>query len=64
MSVGSAWVMGFTISDNSYIYINVLIAYSVTGAKVRATFHFLLIRDIPHVELYVLNMFRMRGARL
>ena len=25
---------------------------------------FPLIRDIPHVELYVLNMFRMRGSRL
>ena len=27
-------------------------------------FLFLLIRDTPHVRLYVLNMFRMRGARL
>ena len=25
---------------------------------------FLLIRDTPHVRLYVLNMFRMRGSRL
>ena len=25
---------------------------------------FLLIRDIPHVELHVLNMFRLRGSRL
>ena len=24
----------------------------------------LLIRDTPHVRLYVLNMFRMRGSRL
>ena len=29
-----------------------------------ATFEFLLIRDTPHVRLYGLNVFRMRGSRL
>ena len=28
------------------------------------TKEYLLIRDTPHVRLYVLNMFRMRGSRL
>ena len=34
--------------------------------KLRAsgTKNILLIRDTPHVRLYVLNMFRMRGSRL
>ena len=35
------------------------VAIALENAKL-----FLLIRDTPHVRLYVLNMFRMRGSRL
>ena len=34
------------------------------GRAVVLAFRFLLIRDTPHVRLYGLNVFRMRGSRL
>ena len=38
---------------------DIAIANRFSGSKI-----ILLIRDTPHVRLYVLNMFRMRGSRL
>ena len=37
---------------------------AITRGILRDLKMFLLIRDTPHVRLYVLNMFPMRGSRL
>ena len=34
------------------------------GGSILTTKNYLLIRDTPSEEVYVLNMFRMRGSRL